>query len=147
MKIRNMQIDDYDKVYALWCSCSGLGLNSIDDSREGIAKFLARNPATCFVAEEQGQIIGAILAGHDGRRGHIGHTAVSAAHRRHGIGKLLVETTLNALKQQGISKVNLVVFSDNENGNLFWDKMGFVKRSDLIYRDHALTDKRAVKTQ
>ncbi len=140
MEIRNMNIDDYDSVYALWLSCPGMGLNNLDDSREGIAKYLARNPDTCFVAEEQGNIIGAILTGHDGRRGYISHTAVSPAYQRQGIGKQMVEAALNALKAKSINKVNLVVFARNEKGNAFWEKMGFTQRSDLIYRNRPLVD-------
>ena len=140
MEIRNMRLDDYDSVYALWLSCPGMGLNNLDDSREGIAKYLARNPDTCFVAEEQGNIIGAILTGHDGRRGYISHTAVSPAHQRQGIGRQMVEKALNALKAQGIHKVNLVVFAHNGKGNAFWEKMGFTQRPDLIYRNRTLTD-------
>lgn len=140
MEIRNMQLDDYDKVYALWLSCPGMGLNNLDDSREGIAKYLARNPDTCFVAVDQGCIVGAILTGHDGRRGYISHTAVSPACQRQGIGRQLVEAALKALEEQGIHKVNLVAFSYNEKGNAFWEAMGFTVRSDLIYRNRALTD-------
>ena len=140
MEIRNMTLDDYDIVYALWLSCPGMGLNNLDDSREGIAKYLARNPDTCFIAVEQGNIIGAILTGHDGRRGYISHTAVSPAYQRQGIGKQMVETALNALKAQGINKVNLVVFANNDKGNAFWEKMGFTQRPDLIYRNQTLVD-------
>lgn len=140
MEIRNMRLDDYDSVYALWSSCPGMGLNNLDDSREGIAQYLARNPDTCFVAEEQGRIIGAILTGHDGRRGHISHTAVSPACQRQGIGKQLVEAALAALKGRHINKVNLVVFAHNETGNAFWEKMGFTQRPDLTYRNRTLTD-------
>lgn len=140
MEIRKMQLSDYDSVYALWLSCPGMGLNNLDDSREGIAKYLARNPDTCFVAEEQGKIIGAILTGHDGRRGYISHTAVSPNCRRQGVGRQLVETALNALKAQGINKVNLVAFARNEQGNAFWEKMGFTTRPDLIYRNKTLAD-------
>lgn len=135
MEMRNMYIDDHDSVYALWLSCPGMGLNNLDDSREGIAKYLARNPDTCFVAVEQGNIIGAILTGHDGRRGYISHTAVSPSYRRQGIGGKMVETALNTLKAQGINKVNLVAFAHNEKGNAFWEKMGFAQRMDLVYRD------------
>ena len=53
MKIRKMVIEDYEKVYQLWMSCAGMGLNNLDDSKEGIEKFLRRNPDTCFVAEDQ----------------------------------------------------------------------------------------------
>ena len=140
MEIRNMQFNDYDSVYALWLSCPGMGLNNLDDSQEGIIKYLARNPDTCFVAVEQGCIIGAILAGHDGRRGYISHTAVSPAHQRQGVGKQLVEVALNALMKQGINKVNLVAFAHNEKGNAFWEKMGFTQRPDLIYRNRTLVD-------
>ena len=140
MEMRNMRLDDYDNVYALWLSCPGMGLNNLDDSREGIAKYLAWDPDTCFVAVEQDCIIGAILTGHDGRRGYISHTAVSPSYQRQGIGRQMVETALNALKAQGINKVNLVAFAHNEKGNAFWEKMGFTQRPDLIYRDRTLAD-------
>lgn len=140
MELRKMRLDDYDSVYALWLSCPGMGLNDLDDSREGIARYLARNPDTCFVAVERGRIVGAILAGQDGRRGYISHTAVSPDRQRQGIGRQMVETALAALKAQGIHKVNLVVFARNENGNAFWEKMGFTQRPDLVYRNRALAD-------
>ena len=140
MNVRVMTIDDYDKVYALWLSCAGMGLNNLDDSRDGIAKYLARNPETCFVAEEAGNIAGVIIAGNDGRRGYIYHTAVSPDYRRRGIGSQLVGAALDALKELGINKVALVVFSRNENGNAFWEKVGFTERDDLVYRNRSLAD-------
>jgi len=96
-----MVITDYDKVYSLWLSCKGMGLNDLDDSKEGIARYLERNPETCFVAEDDEKIIGVIIAGHDGRRGYIYHTAVSPDHRGQGIGTKLVDTAMKALKDQG----------------------------------------------
>ena len=140
VNVRLMTIDDYDKVYALWLSCAGMGLNNLDDSREGIEKYLARNPETCFVAEEYGSIAGVIIAGNDGRRGYIYHTAVNPDYRRRGIGSELVDKALNALKSLGINKVALVVFSRNENGNAFWEKVGFTVRDDLTYRNISLAD-------
>lgn len=140
MEIRNMQLDDYDSVYDLWLNCPGMGLNNLDDSRDGIATYLVRNPDTCFVAVEQETIIGAILTGHDGRRGYLSHTAVLPAHQRQGVGKRLVEIALKTLEEQGINKVNLVAFAHNEKGNAFWEKMGFTQRPDLIYRNRALAD-------
>ena len=138
--IRLFTMDDYDKVYTLWLSCAGMGLNNLDDSREGIEKYLARNPETCFVAEEDGNIAGVIIAGNDGRRGYIYHTAVSPDYRRRGIGSKLVDEALKALKELGINKVALVVFSRNENGNAFWEKVGFNVRDDLTYRNRSLAD-------
>lgn len=139
MKIRVMTISDYDKVYDLWLSCKGMGLNNLDDSKEGIEKFLKRNPDTCFVAEDEEKIIGVILTGNDGRRGYIYHTAVNPQYRKQGIGKQLVDSTISALKECGINKTALVVFESNETGNAFWEKIGFTKRSDLVYRNKTIT--------
>ena len=138
MAIRPMTIDDYNRVWALWMSCRNMGFNDLDDSREGIERFLKRNPATCFVAETGGNLAGVILAGHDGRRGYIYHMAVAEAHRRQGIGSALVDRCLGALKHEGINKVALVAFRDNEAGNAFWERQGFALREDLNYRNREL---------
>ncbi|MDR1874905.1 MAG: GNAT family N-acetyltransferase [Synergistaceae bacterium] len=138
--IRTMTIADYDSVYALWIATPGMGLNDIDDSRDGIGKYLARNPKTCFVAESNGQIIGAILTGHDGRRGYISHTAVAISERKKGVGTALLDAAMCALENEGISKVNLVVFSKNEIGNEFWENRGFTLRSDLNYRNRTIKE-------
>lgn len=138
MKIRTMSISDYADVYNLWLSCKGMGLNSLDDSRDGIEKFLKRNPDTCFVAEVDNRIVGSILTGNDGRRGYIYHTAVSPQYQQHGIGSTLVDTAIDALKKLGINKIALVVFDKNDNGNAFWEKQGFTERNDLIYRNKTI---------
>lgn len=140
MLIRLMTINDYENVYRLWSTTPGVGLNDVDDSCDGIARFLARNPRTCFVAEERGAIAGAVMCGHDGRRGVIYHTVVAEKNRRQGIGSALVRTVLDALRLEGISKVMLVVFADNEKGNAFWERMGFTVRTDLVYRNKALRE-------
>ena len=140
MNIRKITINDYDEVYALWISCAGMGLNSLDDSREGIDKFIKRNPETCFVAECDDQIVGAIIVGNDGRRGYIYHTAVKSQYRKRGIARQLVETAMRELKRCGINKVALVAFDKNESGNAFWEKLGFTVREDLVYRNKALAE-------
>ncbi len=133
--IRVMSITDYDGVYNLWINTPGMGLNSTDDSREGIDKYLKRNPTSSFVAECDGTIIGVIMAGHDGRRGYIHHTAVLPAYRNQGIAKRLVDCAMSALDKEGINKVALVAFKKNDIGNGFWENIGFVDRDDLVYRN------------
>ena len=146
MKIRTMTIDDYEAVYALWLSTPGMGLNNVDDSRKGIAKFLARNPDTCFVAEKNNAIIGVILTGHDGRRGYIHHMAVAESEQRQGIGAALLDAAMLALERAGIHKVALVVFGKNEKGNAFWEKHGFSVRNDLVYRNKAISELTRIDT-
>ena len=140
MNIRKLTIADYDKVYALWLSCKGMGLNNLDDSRNGIERFLKRNPETCFVAENSGEVIGVIIAGNDGRRVYIYHIAVNSEYRRKGIAKALVNSALKALRDLGINKTALVVFERNADGNAFWESIGFTSRDDLVYRNKALTE-------
>lgn len=138
--IRIMTAEDYDEVYDLWINTEGMGLNDLDDSREGIERYLKRNPTTCFVAQEDNRTVGAIIAGHDGRRGYLYHTAVSKDYRRRGIAKALVESAVKALKEEGINKCALVVFEQNEKGNAFWEAIGFEERQDLVYRNKAIAE-------
>ena len=138
--IRRVLPEDYDSLYELWNSTeqSRRALNPVDDSREGIAKYLARNPNTCFAAVAGERIIGVILTGHDGRRGMIHHMCVHPDFRRMGIaGKLLAEAE-KALKKEGIQKVFGLVFRDNDIANAFWENRGYSLRTNLNYRNKSL---------
>jgi len=140
MVIRTMTINDYDLVYSLWLNTPNMGLNNLDDSKDGISTYLKRNPNTCFVAVKDGGIIGVILSGHDGRRGFIYHLAVKQSEQRRGVGTTLVISAMSALEREGINKVALVVMSKNERGNAFWERLGFTTRSDLVYRNKAIAE-------
>lgn len=140
MTVRTMQIEDYDGVYALWMSIKGFAIRSVDDSREGITCFLKRNPATSVVAEEDGRIVGAILCGHDGRRGCMYHVCVQQEYRMRGIGRQMVTFAMEALKKEGISKVSLIAFTVNDIGNAFWNRIGWTRRLDLNYYDFTLNE-------
>ena len=135
-----MTIEDYDQVYALWKSIHGFGIRSIDDSRDGVERFLKRNPTTSVVAEADGKIVGCILCGHDGRRGCFYHVCVEEAYRKHGIGKQMVDVSMHALREEGINKVSLIAFTENDIGNAFWNKIGWTKREDLNYYDFTLNE-------
>jgi len=141
IKIRVMKIEDYQGVYDLWTSTAGMGMRSLDDSREGILKFLQRNPNTCFLAECGGKIAGVILSGHDGRRGYIYHAVVSESERGKGIGLALTQAVEKAMEVEGINKLALVVYADNEKGNGFWEHTGYTTRPDLVYRNKSINDK------
>ena len=139
---RQVTIDDYDQLFELWNSTeqSRRALNPVDDSREGIERYLKRNPNTCFAAVQDGRIIGVILTGHDGRRGIIHHMCVHPEFRRMGIAAQLVSLAEEALKKEGIQKVFGLVFTDNEAGNLFWEKQGYFLRTNLNYRNKSLNN-------
>lgn len=135
-----MTIEDYDEVCSLWKSIKGFAIRSVDDSREGVEAFLRRNPLTSVVDVEDGKIVGAILCGHDGRRGCLYHVCVAEEYRRRGIGKEMVIFCMNALKAEHINKVSLIAFTRNDIGNAFWKQIGWTKREDLNYYDFTLNE-------
>lgn len=143
--IRTMTIDDYDGVKALWMTIHGFAIRSIDDSYEGVERFIKRNPTSSVVAVENNEIVGAILCGHDGRRGCLYHVCVREDMRRKGIGKAMVIHCMNALKEEKISKVSLIAFSTNDIGNAFWNEIGWTKRNDLNYYDFVLNEENIIK--
>ena len=116
-------------------SLTGLVQSNINEDRDLLEKV-----NTIFVAEKSDEIIGVIIAGHDGRRGFIYHTAVNPDYRNQGIAAKLVDAAMDALKANGINKVALVVFDRNEVGNAFWEKVGFTAREDLVYRNKAIAE-------
>lgn len=136
--IRTMTIEDYDEIYSLWMKIKGFAMRSIDDSKEGVERFLKRNPDTSVVAVKNGEVVGAILCGHDGRRGCLYHVCVAKEHRKQGIGTQMVVFAMNALKKENISKVSLIAFTRNDIGNAFWRKIGWTQRLDLNYYDFVL---------
>jgi ribosomal protein S18 acetylase RimI-like enzyme len=124
-------IERYDQVYALWQRSSGAWLSSADEC-EHITRYLARNPGMSFLAFAGDTVVGTILGGHDGRRGYIHHLAVDDAYRRKGIGGQLVERCLAALEEEGLQKVHLFVFHENEDGIDFWKANGWELRRDIM---------------
>ena len=146
ISIRLVTIDDYDGIYELWNSTeqSRRALNPVDDSREGISRYLKRNPNTCFLALSKDgsgdapQIVGVILTGHDGRRAIIHHMCVHPAFRREGIARTLLQKAEEALRTEGINKIFGLVFKDNDAANAFWEKQGYTLRTNLNYRNKSL---------
>ena len=140
--IRLIDIEDYDEIYALWNATeqSRRALNPVDDSREGIDRYLKRNPNTCFAAVSDEKIIGVILTGHDGRRAIVHHLCVHPDFRRMGIAESLVSAAEKALKEEGIQKIFGLVFKDNDPANSFWKSQGYSLRTNLNYRNKSLND-------
>ena len=146
ISIRPVTIEDYDGIFALWNSTeqSKRALNPVDDSREGIERYLKRNPTTCFLAETKDgsgnapEVVGVILTGHDGGRAIIHHMCVHPSCRREGIASQLVQKAEEALRKEGISKIFGLVFKDNDVANAFWEKQGYTLRTNLNYRNKSL---------
>jgi ribosomal protein S18 acetylase RimI-like enzyme len=133
VRIRELRATDLEAVIRLWRRSPGVGLDADSDNPSALRRYLKRNPGTSFVAVAGGRIVGAVLCGHEGRRGYLGHLAVDRSWRRHGIGLALVEKCLKALKARRIPKCNIIVFGENRSGLRFWRAAGWAARRDLVF--------------
>ena len=128
--ISRFTIDAYDEVITLWGGCEEVGLSDAD-SKENILKQLERNPSMSFVAYENSKLVGAVLCGHDGRRGYVHHLAVHQNYRRQGIAQSLITKCLSMLESVGIQKCHTFVFNSNTDGMNFWKNIGWTQRMDI----------------
>ena len=135
-----MTPEDYDDVRALWMTIRGFGIRALDDSREDIERFIARNPTTSVVARDGDRIVGSILCGSDGRQGALYHVCVAKEYRRRGIGTQMVAFCMHQLRYMGINKVALSAFTTNEAGNAFWNKIGWTKKTNVNYYEFVLNE-------
>jgi ribosomal protein S18 acetylase RimI-like enzyme len=122
--IREFVLGDYDRAVALWERIDGVEICE-GDSREEIGEYLKRNSGLSRVAEADGEIVGAALCGHDGRRGWIYHLAVARESRGRGVGKLLLEECVRGLREAGLKRAIILVAGDNPAGYKFWLREGW----------------------
>lgn len=130
VKIREMEITDYDEVIKLWQQTEGMGLRDAD-SKDSIESYLKRNPNLSFVAESANTIVGAVLVGTDGRRGYLQHLAVSSNFRGKNLGRQLVNQAIAALANVGVPKTHLFVFNENIKAQQFYEKLGWFPRDEV----------------
>lgn len=129
---------DLPAALSLWSRSEGVGL-SPEETPAMLTAYLARNPGLSAVAlGSEGALLGAVLAGHDGRRGMIYHLAVDPAHRRQHLGRRLVAHSLAGLHAAGIAKASILVYAQNGAAQAFWDKLGWKAREDLRLMQVAL---------
>jgi N-acetylglutamate synthase len=124
IQTREFRIDDYEAAVELWNRAEGLDVSEGDD-RETIRRFLKQNRGLSRIATDGAAIVGAVLCGHDGRRGYIYHLAVDLAYQRHGLGKRLMDECLAGLKRVGLERANILVARDNLRGREFWRRTGW----------------------
>ena len=137
--------EDYDEVRDLWLTIRGFGIRALDDSREDIERFIRRNPTTSVVARADGRIVGSILRGSDGRQGTLYHVCVAKEYRRRRIGTQMVGFCMHQLRIMGINKVSLIAFAKNDIGNAFWNKIGWIRKTDVNYYVFDLNEKNITK--
>ena len=130
-RIKQMKEADISGAIQLWKQTEGVGLDNDSDTPQKIAAYLKRNPKCSFVAYKKTELIGAVLSGHDGRRGYLHHLTVKKEYRKQGIGTQLINRCLGSLKKTGIPKCNIFLFKSNKSGRAFWLNSKWNLRTDL----------------
>jgi putative acetyltransferase len=130
LEIVPMAGEDLAAVTALWNDTEGVGMNESDDPQQ-LRAFLARNPGLSLVARDGSRLIGAVLCGHDGRRGFLYHLAVLPEYRKRGVGRAIVDQCLDRLGALGLLRCNILMYVDNHTGEQFWKRGGWYDRSEL----------------
>lgn len=125
--------EDYQGVISLWelteISCKPQGR----DSKEKILKEMS-NPGTLFlVVEKDADIIGTVLATHDGRKGWINRLAVAPPYQHQGIASRLLKEAESHLERCGMEIITCLIEDYNQRSMDFFQKKGYVKHRDIIY--------------
>ena len=121
---REFSVDDYEAALELWQRVEGVEVAE-GDHKEGVAQFIARNPGLSRVATNGSTVVGVVMCGQDGRRGHIYHLAIEPAYRRYGLGRRLVRECLDGLRQAGVIRAIILVADNNLGGAEFWKRAGW----------------------
>lgn len=135
ISVKPMTVADIPAALNIWRNQPGITLRDAD-SPEALAQYLERNPGCSFIIREHDVVVGAALAGHDGRRAFIHHVLIKESHRLRGLGRRLVNACMEALIQQGMFKCHILVDADNETGKIFWKKLGWEERPLLLLMSH-----------
>ena len=130
IEILPMAVDDLDDVTVLWNATEGVGMNE-SDGPEQLRGFLDRNPGLSLIARDGSRLVGAVLCGHDGRRGFLYHLAVLTDYRKRGLGRAMVDRCLKSLSMLGLLRCNILIYVDNHSGEQFWRKGGWFERNEL----------------
>jgi N-acetylglutamate synthase len=130
IEILPMAIDDLEDVTVLWDATEGVGMNE-SDGPEQLRGFLDRNLGLSLIARDGSRLVGAVLCGHDGRRGFLYHLAVLTDYRKRGLGRAMVDRCLKSLSMLGLLRCNILIYVDNHSGEQFWRKGGWFERNEL----------------
>lgn len=132
--VRLLDLDDYDRVMAVWRSA---GLHSLRpngrDSRAAVARQLATGTHTLLGLEFEGDLVAVVLATHDGRKGWVNRLCVRPAYRRRGYGALLVAEAERVLRDQGMTVIAALIEPGNDVSVALFSKLGYVESPGLHY--------------
>ena len=129
MNIRNARYTDIEPILQLWRDAEAAP--SVTDDASSIDRFIHRDRAAFFVAEEDGRLVGTLIAGYDGWRGHLYRMAVHPDFRRRGIARALVSEAEEHLHSIGCKRISALVLQDEAHAVEFWTACGYAVQPEI----------------
>ncbi|MGQ9629765.1 MAG: GNAT family N-acetyltransferase [bacterium] len=133
MKIRQMQLEDYEGVVEVWRRAGLQYRASGRDSREAIERQMEAYGNLLLVAEEDGRIVGVVVGSHDHRRGWINRLAVLPEFRRRGIAKSLIKRLEKEFEGLGLPVFSAHIIKGNEESMRLFESLGYERADEVIY--------------
>jgi ribosomal protein S18 acetylase RimI-like enzyme len=121
--LRYATLDDLSAVVELWNAEAGPTRHAGQLSEATV--LVERDPHGLVIAELDGRVVGALIAGWDGWRFRIYRLAVASAHRRVGVASALIASAVERARSLGAVRVDAMVNVENVDAQGFWRRAGF----------------------
>jgi ribosomal protein S18 acetylase RimI-like enzyme len=123
MLIRPFTPSDQKAVVSLWKAC-GL-VRPWNDPYKDIQRKQQIRPDLFLVGLVDQSIVASVMAGYEGHRGWLNYLAVSPAHQRRGLGRMIVAQAERLLAEAGCPKINLQIRNTNSAVMEFYRRCGY----------------------
>lgn len=126
--IRTLTPDDFEAVFAAFADAFSDYVVKLSPTREQLAEMLTRRgylPEASVGMFEDGRLVAFTLNGVDGDRAYDSGTGVVISHRRRGLGRTIMEASMDVLRARGCTSYVLEVIDANVRAVELYRGLGF----------------------
>jgi ribosomal protein S18 acetylase RimI-like enzyme len=127
--LRTATVHDVDGLLELWQEAAE-NARRPTDTHQAVTDLFGRDPEALIIAEQDGRLIGSVIAGWDGWRCHLYRLAVRSDSRRRGVASALLRAAEDRFKRLGGSRADAMVLDGNDLGQNLWRASGYRKQED-----------------
>jgi ribosomal protein S18 acetylase RimI-like enzyme len=130
LRVRTAQAPELGAVLNLWKTADAEPTHT--DDLDGLSRLVDHDPGALLVAEDDGAIVGSVIAGWDGWRGSIYRLAVDPSYRRRGLGRALVREAAERIEALGGRRLQAVVVAADDQAIGFWRSSGWEEQIERV---------------